>query len=61
MTTAWTPEAALALAPDPGSAKAAQGLAAARQWQTLGRSEIALWGEIKGSGKMPYQARVDLR
>jgi len=59
--TTWTPDSVLALAPDAGSAKAAQGLAAARQWSLLGRDEIALWGEILGSGSKPYQARIDLR
>jgi SWIM zinc finger len=61
VTQTWTPEAVLALAPDPASAKAGQGLAAARQWETLGRDEHALWGEIKGSGANPYQTRIDLR
>src|SRR5262249_43283907 len=46
---------------DPGSAKSAQGLAGAKQWQVLGQDDVALWGEIKGSGASPYQARVDLR
>jgi hypothetical protein len=57
----WTPESVLALAPDPSSAKSGQALAAARQWQGLGRSDLALWGEIKGSGSTPYQTRIDLR
>jgi hypothetical protein len=57
----WTPEGVLALAPDPGSAKSAQGLAGAKQWESLGRDDIALWGEIRGSGSTPYQARIDLR
>ena len=59
--TTWTQEGVLALAPDSGSAKSAQGLAAARHWSLLGRDEIALWGGILGSGSKPYQARVDLR
>jgi hypothetical protein len=60
MTATWTPEAVLALAPDDGSAKAGQGLASARKWASLGRNESALWGEIAGSAKDPYQTRVDL-
>jgi hypothetical protein len=60
MTTNWTPEAVLALAPDASSAKSAQGLAAARQWSLLGHNETALWGEIGGSGSNPYQTRIDL-
>jgi hypothetical protein len=59
--TTWTPEAVLALAPDAGVAKSAQGLGSAGRWQGLGRHEAALWGEIKGSGASPYQARIDLR
>ena len=51
----------LALAPDGGSAKSAQGLAAPRQWESLGRHDFSLWGEIKGSGAKPYQSRIDLR
>ncbi|MFN3649108.1 MAG: SWIM zinc finger family protein [Armatimonadota bacterium] len=50
----------LALAPDPASAKAGQGLASPRKWSGLGRSDRALWGECQGSGANPYQARVDL-
>lgn len=57
----WTTDAVLALAPDASSAKSAQGLANARQWLTLGRDDISIWGEIKGSGATPYQARIDLR
>lgn len=61
MTDVWTPEAVLALAPDQASARAAQGLAAAKQWSSLGKQGFALWGEIKGSGAKPYQSRIDLR
>lgn len=50
----------LALAPDPASAKAGQGLAAARHWKEIGRSDDALWGLCQGSGKDPYQTRVSL-
>ncbi len=52
--------AVLALAPDPASAKAGQGLAAARHWQLLGQDADSLWGLCQGSGKDPYQARVAL-
>src|SRR5689334_3584680 len=48
----------LALAPDPASAAAGQTLARARNWQNLGRSDTALWGECQGSAL--YQVRVDL-
>src|SRR5512145_1469996 len=49
-----------ALAPDPVSLKAGQGLADARHWVNLGANEAALWGECKGSGKEPYKVRMDL-
>jgi hypothetical protein len=52
--------AVLALAPDPASAKAGQGLAAARHWSELGHDDDCLWGLCKGSGKDPYQTRVAL-
>jgi hypothetical protein len=55
-----TAEQALALAPDPAAAKAGQGLAETRHWQTLGRNDAALWGLCRGSGKNPYQVRVAL-
>ena len=60
MSTPWTREQVSSMAPDAASMKSAQKLAHAAKWQTLGRSETALWGEIKGSGKNPYQARIDL-
>jgi len=56
----WTPEQILGLAPDAPSAKAGQGLAVARQWQTLGCDGNAAWGLCQGSGKDPYQTQIDL-
>src|SRR5262245_45309526 len=56
----WTTEQILALAPDAASAKAGQGLAAARKWLTLGADGQAAWGLCQGSGKDPYQAQIDL-
>ncbi|MDX2111928.1 MAG: SWIM zinc finger family protein [Verrucomicrobiota bacterium] len=56
----WTIEQALALAPDPASAKAGQGLSSPRKWQSLGRNGNAVWGLCQGSGADPYQARIDL-
>jgi hypothetical protein len=60
MASPWTEERVLALAPDSSSASAGQGLASTRKWSGLGRSERAVWGLCQGSGKDPYQARVDL-
>ena len=56
----WSPERVAALAPDPASAAAGQSLANVRKWSALGRSDRAIWGLCQGSGKQPYQARVDL-
>jgi hypothetical protein len=56
----WTPEQVLALAPDASSASSGQGLASTRKWQGLGRSDRAVWGLCQGSGKKPYETRVDL-
>jgi hypothetical protein len=49
-----------ALAPDPASAKAGQGLANPRKWATLGWSERAAWGECQGSAREPYRTQIDL-
>ena len=56
----WSPERVAALAPDPASASAGQALANVRKWAALGRSDRAIWGLCQGSGRQPYQARVDL-
>lgn len=48
------------LAPDPAALRAAQGLANERHWVSLGKDDLALWGECKGSAKEPYKVRVDL-
>jgi Family of unknown function (DUF5691)/SWIM zinc finger len=59
MTAAWTETTILALAPDPASAKAGQGLASSRKWASLGSGEGLIWGECQGSGANPYQTKVD--
>lgn len=55
----FTENQVLALAPDAPSVKAGKKLASSSQWSLLHFSDQAIWGEIKGSGKKPYQARVD--
>jgi hypothetical protein len=60
MASTWTTEQVLALAPDPASAKAGQGLASPRKWVTLGQDDKSAWGECQGSAKLPYQASIDL-
>ena len=59
MTTPWTIDRILALAPDSSSASAGRGLAAKKHWVTLGKNDNAIWGECQGSGKNPYQTRID--
>jgi Family of unknown function (DUF5691)/SWIM zinc finger len=60
MSAAWTSAMVLALAPDPASAKAGEGLAATRKWMNLGSGEGLIWGECQGSGANPYQTKVDV-
>lgn len=55
-----TSDQVLALAPDPASAKAGQGLAQPRKWVSVGGNEKIIWGECQGSGASPYQTRVEL-
>jgi hypothetical protein len=55
----WTADQVSAMAPDPASAKAGQGLSSPRKWVLLGRDARALWGECQGSGSKPYQVIVD--
>ncbi|MEM7183294.1 MAG: SWIM zinc finger family protein [Spirochaetota bacterium] len=57
----WTEEQILALSPDASSTKAGKGLANSKKWLLLARSERAIWGECKGSGKNPYRTRIDLK
>lgn len=55
-----TEQQVLALAPDSSSAANGKKLAQPKQWPMLGRNARVLWGECQGSGKNPYQVRVDL-
>jgi hypothetical protein len=55
---ALTSEQVAALAPDASALAAGKKTAAPRQWQALGRSDDALWGECTGSAV--YQVRVAL-
>lgn len=56
----WSTDRVLALAPDAASASAGQALASAQKWTSLGASDRAVWGLCQGSGKAPYQARIDM-
>ena len=53
--------AVLALAPDPASAAAGRKLAGGNVWREHASDGNAAWGLCQGSGKTPYQVRVDLR
>ncbi|MBE7217950.1 MAG: SWIM zinc finger family protein [Caulobacteraceae bacterium] len=55
---ALTTAQVLALAPDPASAKAGQGLGNAAKWSGLGRDERSVWGECQGSAL--YRTQADL-
>ncbi|HVU11400.1 MAG TPA: SWIM zinc finger family protein [Phototrophicaceae bacterium] len=55
-----TPEQVLALSDNESIQKNGQKLARTSQWKSLNANERAVWGEIKGSGKEPYQVRFDL-
>jgi hypothetical protein len=54
-----TPDQVRSLAPDPGAARAGEGLASRRHWSATGRNDRAAWGLCQGSGANPYQVTVD--
>ncbi|MCB1639563.1 MAG: SWIM zinc finger family protein, partial [Thiothrix sp.] len=56
--TIWTTEHVAALAPDAASLKAGEKLGQPQRWQTLGQADGVVWGEIRGSGKNPYQTII---
>jgi hypothetical protein len=56
----WTVDQVVAMAPDAAAASAGQALAADKEWASFGRSARVIWGLCQGSGKDPYQARVDV-
>ncbi len=56
-----TPEQVFALSDNESIQKNGQKLARASQWKSLNANERAVWGEIKGSGKEPYEVRLDLQ
>ncbi len=55
-----TPDQIIALAPDPGSARAGKELSAPRKWLAFGHRDQAVWGECQGSARDPYQTQIDL-
>jgi hypothetical protein len=56
----WSAQRVEQMAPDGAAVKAAQSVARPAKWRTLGCTDRLAWGECQGSGKDPYQVRVDL-
>jgi len=48
------------LSVNPAAFKSGQKLSSASLWETFGKTERAVWGKIKGSGKNPYLTQIDL-
>jgi hypothetical protein len=57
--TDWTPDRIIALAPDASSASSGKGLSQRKSWLNVAKQGTVLWGECQGSGKHPYQTRID--
>ncbi|HEX4834379.1 MAG TPA: SWIM zinc finger family protein [Trebonia sp.] len=60
MSSRWTPEAVLALAPDDSSRRGASGATRPVKWSGTGASADLIWGLYAGSGGQPYQIVVEL-
>ena len=60
MSICWTHQHVATLAPDAASLKAGEKLGMPAKWQTLGIHDAVIWGEIRGSGKKPYQTSIVL-
>ncbi len=60
MSTTWTIDQILALAPDASSAKNGKALATSLRWSSLGYNKNATWGKCHGSGEKPYLTQIDL-
>ncbi len=56
----WSLQQVEGLAPDAAALKTGRSVAEPRKWSSLGRTDRALWGLCQGSGRVPYQAQVDL-
>lgn len=48
------------LAPNPAAFSAGKKLSGKDNWQQVASSSRAIWGAIKGSGKSPYLAQIDI-
>lgn len=49
------------LAPTPAAFNAGKKLGVVTNWDVCAKSDRALWGEIKGSGKKPYLTQIDFQ
>lgn len=49
------------LAPNPAAFSAGKKLSSVTGWEEFARSERAIWGAIRGSGKKPYLVEIDRR
>lgn len=56
----WNAEKVTLMAPDVAAAKTARKLALPQKWVTLGHDDYTAWGEYQGSGRLPYQVKLDL-
>ena len=56
----YTKDQVLAMAPDSAAARAGLDQASAGRWSGSGHDEHAVWGECRGSGKVPYLTQVAL-
>jgi hypothetical protein len=55
----WSIEQVAAVAPTPRAVAAAEPLATASRWSSLGGDDRALWGRCRGSGAEPYDTSAD--
>lgn len=60
LISGWNVEKVTLLAPDVAAAKTARKLALPQKWVSLGHDEYSAWGEYQGSGRLPYQVKLDL-
>jgi hypothetical protein len=60
VSSRWSTDRVLALAPDAASRRAAAGLAGPSSWSGAGAAGDLAWGRCAGSGRDPYQVVVDV-
>jgi SWIM zinc finger len=60
VSSRWSADRVLVLAPDAASRRAAAGLASPSSWSGVGAADDLVWGRCAGSGRDPYQVVVDV-